>query len=60
MNEAFGLLLLSGFFWVIFAVLVGMVHEPWRKPLLLWPLKVMRRAIGGLLIALGNAIRGKK
>jgi hypothetical protein len=46
--------------WVVFAVVVGMVHQPWRNRVLWFPVRLTRRVLKWALIELANIIGGKK
>ncbi len=61
MNEqVYGLLAVSGMMWVVFSVIAGMIHSPWRTRLLWWPVKLVRRAVASGLRALADLVAGKK
>lgn len=65
MNELQVLFVQIVAFWAVAVGLTLIAFGPDRaKTVAWWPLcatvRLLRRAIGGLLIALGNAVRGKK
>jgi hypothetical protein len=46
--------------WVAFCGLVTVWSPPTAKKMAFWPLRLLRSAVGQLLIEIGRAIGGKK
>ncbi len=59
-NQTYFMLIYSAGLWVVFSVIVGMMHEPWGKRLLWLPVRLIRRVVAGALRALADWIGGKK
>lgn len=64
MMDAFAVLMTQALvLWVMIAGLAYMVRGPrWASVVMLWPIRttvrLVRRAVGGVLVALGHWIRG--